>query len=177
MAAKKKKKRKKKKEKNTSDSIISLIWRGLSFYKHCVFHSLFWYAVRDRPLAQDSEDVNSNLGFASNGLCDFRLGVSELFPIKDQIVNSKYIRFWETYSFVITVPLCYCRIKTALKWKWKWNFLSCPNLCDPMDYTIHGNSPGQNIGVGSLSLLQGIFPTQGLNSCLPPCRWILYSHR
>ena len=25
------------------------------------------------------------------------------------------------------------------------------------------NSPGQNIGVGSLSLLQGIFPTQGLN--------------
>ena len=27
------------------------------------------------------------------------------------------------------------------------------------------NSPGQNIGVGSLSLLQGIFPTQGLNTC------------
>ena len=25
------------------------------------------------------------------------------------------------------------------------------------------NSPGQNTGVGSLSLLQGIFPTQGLN--------------
>ena len=24
-------------------------------------------------------------------------------------------------------------------------------------------SPGQNTGVGSLSLLQGIFPTQGLN--------------
>ena len=31
----------------------------------------------------------------------------------------------------------------------------------------HGlNSPGQNTGVGSLSLLQGIFPTQGLNSGL-----------
>ena len=26
------------------------------------------------------------------------------------------------------------------------------------------NSPGQNTGVGSLSLLQGIFPTQGLNT-------------
>ena len=36
------------------------------------------------------------------------------------------------------------------------------------------NSPGQNTGVGSLSLLQGIFPTQGLNSGLPHCRWILY---
>ena len=36
------------------------------------------------------------------------------------------------------------------------------------------NSPGQNTGVGSLSLLQGIFPTQGLNSGLLHCRWILY---
>ena len=36
------------------------------------------------------------------------------------------------------------------------------------------NSPGQNTGVGSLLLLQGIFPTQGLNSGLPHCRWILY---
>ena len=36
------------------------------------------------------------------------------------------------------------------------------------------NSPGQNTGVGSLSLLQGIFPTQGLNPGLPNCRRILY---
>ena len=36
------------------------------------------------------------------------------------------------------------------------------------------NSPGQNTGVGSLSLLQGIFPTQGLNLGLPHCRQILY---
>ena len=35
------------------------------------------------------------------------------------------------------------------------------------------NSPGQNTGVGSLSLLQRIFPTQGLNPGLPYCRWIL----
>ena len=41
------------------------------------------------------------------------------------------------------------------------------------------NSPGQNTSVGSLSLLQGIFPTQGSNPGLPNCRWILYqlSHR
>ena len=36
------------------------------------------------------------------------------------------------------------------------------------------NSPGQNTGVGSRSVLQGIFPTQGLNPGFPHCRWILY---
>ena len=36
------------------------------------------------------------------------------------------------------------------------------------------NSPGQNTGVGGVSLLQGIFPTQGLNPGLLHCRWILY---
>ena len=40
-------------------------------------------------------------------------------------------------------------------------------------------SPGQNTGVGSLFLLQGIFPTQGLNPGLPHCGQILYqlSHK
>ena len=36
------------------------------------------------------------------------------------------------------------------------------------------NSPGQNTGVGSLSLLQGIFPTQGSNPGLLHCRQILH---
>ena len=35
------------------------------------------------------------------------------------------------------------------------------------------NSPGQTTGVGSLSLLQGIFPTQSLLNC----RWTLYQLR
>ena len=44
---------------------------------------------------------------------------------------------------------------------------------------LHGlyspwNSPGQNTGVGRLSFLQGIFPSQGLSSGLPHYRWILY---
>ena len=55
-----------------------------------------------------------------------------------------------------------------------------------MSYSLrsHGlyslwNSPGQCTGVGSLSLLQGIFPTQGLNPGLLHCRQILYqrSHK
>ena len=36
------------------------------------------------------------------------------------------------------------------------------------------DSPGQNTGMGSCSLLQGIFPTQGSNPGLLQCRWILY---
>ena len=50
-----------------------------------------------------------------------------------------------------------------------------------MSYSLepHGpyspwNSPGQNTGVGSLSLLQGIFATQGLSPGLPHCRRLLY---
>ena len=41
------------------------------------------------------------------------------------------------------------------------------------------DSPGQNTGVGSLSLLQGIFPIQGSNPGLLHCRRILYqlSHK
>ena len=36
------------------------------------------------------------------------------------------------------------------------------------------NFPGQNTGLGSCSLLQGIFPTQGSNPALSHCRRILY---
>ena len=51
---------------------------------------------------------------------------------------------------------------------------SCLTLCDPMDYSppgssVHGNSPDKNTGVGSLSLLQRIFPTQELNPGLLQC--------
>ena len=54
---------------------------------------------------------------------------------------------------------------------------SCLTLCDPMDSPW--NSIGQITGVGSLSLFQGIFPTQGLNPDLPYFGQILYqqSHK
>ena len=48
----------------------------------------------------------------------------------------------------------------------------CPTLCNPVD--CPWNSPGQNTGVDSLFLLQGIFPTQGSKPGLPHCRRILY---
>ena len=52
------------------------------------------------------------------------------------------------------------------------------NSCDPMDCSspgssVHGDSPGKNTGMSCHALLQGIFPTQGLNLGLPHCRQIL----
>ena len=53
-----------------------------------------------------------------------------------------------------------------------------PTPCNSMDYSLArllcpGDSPGKNTGGGCHALLQGIFPTQGSNSGLPHCRWIL----
>ena len=46
--------------------------------------------------------------------------------------------------------------------KWKWKSLSHVRLfASPWTIYSPWNSPGQKTGVGSLSLLQGIFPTQG----------------
>ena len=62
---------------------------------------------------------------------------------------------------------------------WKWKLLSHVWLFATPCCHSPWNSPGQNTGVGSLSLLQGIFPNQGSNPGLPHCRQICYqpSHR
>ena len=68
-------------------------------------------------------------------------------------------------------------LSTYYRWRWKWKLLSRVWLfATPWLYSPW-NSPGQNSGVGNLSLLQGVFPTQGLNPGLPYCRWILYQLR
>ena len=46
--------------------------------------------------------------------------------------------------------------------------------CSPLGSSVHGDSSGKNTGVGCHALLQGIFPTQGLNLGLLHCRQILY---
>ena len=56
---------------------------------------------------------------------------------------------------------------------------SCLTLCNSMDSSppgssVHRDSPGKNTGEGCHSLLQGIFPTKGLNLGLLHCRQILY---
>ena len=60
--------------------------------------------------------------------------------------------------------------KVSVKVARSSDFLRPPGLYSPwIPWT-----PGQNTAVGSLSLLQGIFPTQWLNPGLPCCTRILY---
>ena len=58
-------------------------------------------------------------------------------------------------------PDCLCRQISFVYMAWKWKSLSHVQLFVTL-WTVHSpwNSPGQNTGVGSLSLLQQIFPTQ-----------------
>ena len=64
------------------------------------------------------------------------------------------------------------------KWiVWHVNYISISESCSvvsgslrPHELYVPLNFPGQNIGVGSLSLLQGIFPIQGSNPGLLHCR-------
>ena len=56
---------------------------------------------------------------------------------------------------------------------------ACLTLCDHVDYSppgssVHENSPDKNTRMGCQALLQGIFPTQGLNPGLLHCRQFLY---
>ena len=62
---------------------------------------------------------------------------------------------------------------------WKWKLLSVSKSLQPHGLYSPWNSPRQNTGVGSLSLLQVIFPTQRSNPGLPQCRQVLYqlSHK
>ena len=53
----------------------------------------------------------------------------------------------------------------------------CPTPCGHMDCSLPDSardSPGRNTGVGCHALLQGIFPTQGLNPGLPQCWRTVY---
>ena len=95
---------------------------------------------------------------------------------------------WGCYkdSWVNTWKVLRADSKHSSKVKWKplshIRLFVTPVISDSL--WPHGlyspwNSPGQKTGVGSLSLPQGIFPTQGSNPGLPHCRQILYqlSHK
>ena len=72
-----------------------------------------------------------------------------------------------------------CHHKASIPLKWSESCSVVSNSLWPHGLGSPWNSPGQNTGVGSLSLLQGIFPTQGLNPGLLHCGQILYqlSHK
>ena len=64
------------------------------------------------------------------------------------------------------------KLTWLLVWKWKHSVVF--DSLRPHGLYSPWNSPGQNPGVSSCSLLQGIFQTQGSNSSLLHCGRILY---
>ena len=76
--------------------------------------------------------------------------------IKTKVGNIK--RDWGQYmvKFLLSFFILIQKVKVKVAQRCPWN------------------SPGQNTGVSSLSLLHGVFPTQGSNISLPYWRQILY---
>ena len=85
----------------------------------------------------------------------------------DKIHNANFVRSWTIINMSINRTL-----KACLKWTESHSVVSYSLW--PHELHSPWNRPGQNTGVGSLSLLQGIFPAQGSNPGLLHCRWILY---
>ena len=90
-----------------------------------------------------------------------------IFPTQESTrvfcISGEFFTGWATRE--APIPICMC--DKLLQ--------SCPTLCNTMDYSlpgssVHGDSPGKNTGVGCHALFQGIFLTQGLNSCI---LWLL----
>ena len=81
----------------------------------------------------------------------------------------------------IKLPSCAPGADTVLQVNYAFNNQRESERCSVVSNSLrpHGlyspwNSPGQKTGVGSCSLLQGIFSTQRWNPGLQHCRWILY---
>ena len=94
------------------------------------------------------------------------------------MLNSNILKLWRLVFNLVTHSYCLGSFgDTHSTRKVKVKVLS--DCLQPHGLYNPWNSPGQNTGGGSLSLPQGIFPTQGLNPGLLHCRWILYqlSHK
>ena len=103
-----------------------------------------------------------------------------LILIRSQ-VNYVCLNLCLFYFFLYSLYVIYKIRKKVMKMSFN-SSVSCSVMSDSLQphglYLIRflcpWNSPGKNTGVGCHALLYGIFPTQGLNPGLPPCRCILY---
>ena len=84
------------------------------------------------------------------------------------------IDIYHIYVLIYIWPHCgasgKCGVLTTGLPEWSESHSVMSDSLGPHGLFHAWNSPGQNTGRGSLSLLQGIFPIQGLNSGLPHCR-------
>ena len=116
-----------------------------------------------------------------------------LLPVKSEmsfffcwIDRCLIFQFFHDFIFYLFASRRFTYLSSVLSPKFGIKYWSESESCSVVSDFLrpHGlyspwNSPGKNIGVGSLSLLQGIFPTQGSDLGLLHCRRILYqlSHK
>ena len=81
---------------------------------------------------------------------------------------------YSSSAFYISRPLIFTEVSVLCLITQPCLTLCKPMYCIPPGMYCAWNSPGKNTGVGSCSLLQVIFPTQGSNWGLLHCRRILY---
>ena len=91
----------------------------------------------------------------------------------DFVCCFEYMPYW-LVNCIMKFPVAGITLSNGLV-KWKFSVMS--NSLRPHGLYSPWNSPGQNNGLGGLSLLQGIFPTQESNRRLLHCRWILHQLR
>ena len=102
--------------------------------------------------------------------CLMSVSILTLHLIFEQIKYNNYIRkegswFYDIFECILVLWMlsCFSHVQPCVT-LWAVAYQAPPS----MDF------PGKNTGEGSRSLLQVIFPTQGLNPDLLHCRQILY---
>ena len=118
------------------------------------------------PSVMWRQGCRKGLSSVQQGLCYLSAKIAEIHSPGSSVVKTLPCQYRECRFDP------WCEVKVAQ---------SCPIPCDSMDYKVHGilQAGILHTGVGSCSILQGIFPTQGLNPGLPHWRQILYhlSHK
>ena len=106
----------------------------------CIDFSTFYLKQCLRDIPQQEASFPTN---PASQRCDSRRSGSLK---KKRTEREREIAIWQLYSR-----------------EWRCIACACVSAC-------LWNSPGKNVGIGSYSLFQGIFSTQGLNLGLPHCR-------
>ena len=153
---------------------------GIILTLSSLFSSIFWQEDNHGFLKYVFVQLSINLAISlaiitHNAPCHiFRqwrgkfLVISYVIMTVDNFFSKSFLLSWRTSSciFVQLTTLCYSRLYGETM------YCSLPGVLS-MAF-CPWNFPDKNTGLGSHSLLQGIFPTQGSNSGLLQCRQIPY---
>ena len=109
-----------------------------------------------------------------SSLIFFLMKLGKAFKTPRTLLHRSKLTYFILFFFNRIEIEIYFAHNLGSKWTFHWILLSVDKNAYQKGSLLLMNSLAQNTGVGSLSLLQGIFPTQGSNPGLLHCRQILY---